>query len=134
MDESLTLAGLNIIFGYAKQICTIPTGTGKYQYLVLAVAGLSSTCVVIENQAMSYVMPIAKYDLNVSLAEQGFINSVGFLGVLLASHFWGFLTDTWGRHRTLQLTLLCTFITSAISSVSVTSGMLIVTRFLVGAS
>lgn len=113
---------------------TLRLGTGKFQYLVLAVAGLSSTCVVIENQAMSYVMPIAKYDLDVTLREQGFIHSVGFLGVLVASHFWGFLTDTWGRHRTLRLTLFCTFITSAISSVSVTSLMLIVTRFLVGAS
>lgn len=109
-------------------------GTGKFQYLVIAVAGLTSTCVVIENQAMPYVMPSAKYDLNVTLAEQGFINSVGFLGVLVASHFWGFLTDTWGRYRTLQLTLFCTFIASALSSVSVTSFMLIITRFVVGAS
>lgn len=81
---------------------------------------------------MNFVLPSAKCDLDISVGEQGFINSVGFLGVLVTSHFWGFLTDNWGRHRTLRLALLSTFFTSSISSLSVASWMLIVTRFFVG--
>lgn len=134
VDQALTLAGLYDIFNCKHRILSYIscTGTGRFQYIILAVAGASSICVVIENQSMSYVMPAAKCDLDISVGEQGFINSVGFVGVLVASHFWGFLTDTWGRRQTLRLTLLCTFLSSSISSLSLTSFMLIVTRLFVG--
>lgn len=99
---------------------------------MLTVSGLAAICVIMENGSMSLVLPMAKCDLNISPSEQGFINSVIFIGVLISSHFWGFITDTWGRAKTLRCTLLLTFCASALSSMSTQNWMLIVTRLLVG--
>lgn len=94
--------------------------------------GIAGMAVIIENQSMSYALPAAKCDLQISTVEQGFINSVGFLGVIVASHFWGFMTDIWGRRKTLKLTLILMFVISLLSSLSWNSWSLIVTRFFVG--
>lgn len=99
---------------------------------MLTVASAAGMAVVFENQCMSYVLPAARCDLGISLAEQGFINSVSFIGVIVASHMWGFMTDTWGRRRTLRLTLALTFVASALSSMSWSSSMLMISRFFVG--
>lgn len=85
-----------------------------------------------ETHSMSYVLPSAKCELKLSTAEQGFVYGVGTIGYALGSFFWGFLADTWGRHKVLTTSLLLCSISSAISSFSITSLMLMVTRFCVG--
>lgn len=67
-----------------------------------------------------------------STAEQGFINSAGFLGVIFASHFWGFMADTWGRRKVLRVVLFFAFVMSLVSSLSLNSWMLLITRFASG--
>lgn len=81
---------------------------------------------------MAFVLPLAKCELNMSNAEQGAINAVTFIGVVLTSHFWGFLADTWGRRKVLIVSLGSGFVFSAISSFSVSSTMMLVTRLFVG--
>lgn len=81
---------------------------------------------------MAFVLPLAKCELNISNAEQGAINAVAFVGVVLTSHFWGFMADTWGRRKVLLLSLGSGFVFSAISSFSISSTMLLITRFFVG--
>lgn len=81
---------------------------------------------------MSFVLPMAKCELDISNVEQGWINSVAFIGVVLSSHFWGFMADTWGRLKVLRFSLLSGFLFSMLSSLSVSSEMLLVTRFAVG--
>lgn len=88
--------------------------------------------VIVEGLNMAFVLPLAKCDLNISTSEQGLINAVGFIGIMLTSHFWGFLADTWGRQKVLRTALLLTFIACAVSSFSYTSTMLLWTRFIVG--
>lgn len=88
--------------------------------------------IVIEGQCMGIVLPAAKCDLNLSVAEQGAIGSMAMFGYILSSHFWGFLTDTWGRLKTLKLTLCLSFVSSLLSSFSVSSQMLLITRLIVG--
>lgn len=85
--------------------------------------------VITEGYGMSFVLPAAKCEFQMSTAEQGFINSVGFLGVILASHFWGFMADTWGRRKVLRIALFLTFVMSLVSSLSLNSWMLVITRF-----
>lgn len=71
-------------------------------------------------------------ELHISTGEQGLINAVAFIGVVMTSHFWGFMSDTWGRKKVLQAALGGGFVFSAASSVSVNSAMLLVTRLCVG--
>lgn len=82
-----------------------------------------------EGFCMAYILPIAKCEFQMSTGEQGFISSVGYIGVILASHFWGFMADTWGRRNVLRVVLFLTFVVSLLSSFSLNSWMLIITRF-----
>lgn len=89
--------------------------------------------VVAENTNIGFVMPYLRCDMHLTTAEQGLMNSVGYLGILIASHFWGFLADTWGRHKVLRAALLGSFLCAVLSSLSVNTIMLYITRFMVGA-
>ena len=87
---------------------------------------------LMEGSNMAYVLPSAKCDLNISFKQQGLINSVGYIGIVLMSHAWGFLADTWGRRKVLILSLLLTSMSGLLSSLSVSSMMLFLTRLIVG--
>jgi hypothetical protein len=41
-----------------------------------------------ESTGISIVLPAAHCDLNLSVSQKGYLNSVGFLGKLLSSFFW----------------------------------------------
>lgn len=88
--------------------------------------------VIVETMNIGFVIAMADCELNLSMNDKGFLNGAAFSGVVLSAHFWGFLADTWGRRKVL---LLCTFLAclfSIVSSLSVNTWMLIVTRFLTG--
>lgn len=88
--------------------------------------------VVTDGYCMAYVLPAAKSEFQMTTAEQGFINSVGFVGVILTSHFWGFIADTCGRRKVLRIVLFIAFVMSLVSSFSMNSWMLVITRFASG--
>lgn len=113
-------------------LITIHTGNGKFQKYILLLFAVCVSIVFIEGVNMGMVLPTAKCDLNITSGQQGFINSIGFLGIVSASHFWGFLADTWGRKNVLQLSLFLTFCSAAMSSLAYTSWILLFTRFVVG--
>lgn len=108
------------------------TGMGRYHHFLLLITGLASMSLLLEAQCMGIVLPAAKCDLNITLEEQGFINSVAYIGIILSSHFWGFMTDAWGRMKTLQVTLLLSFVCSIVSGFALTSWMLLLSRLIVG--
>lgn len=98
----------------------------------MATIGCALLGITAEGMSMSFVLPVAKCELQISNVEQGHINAVAFIGVVLSSHFWGFMSDTWGRLKVLRFSLLCGFLFSTLSSFSVNSLMLLITRFMVG--
>ncbi|XP_055844740.1 synaptic vesicle glycoprotein 2C-like isoform X2 [Episyrphus balteatus] len=87
---------------------------------------------VVEITGMSVVMPFISRDIPSTTAEKGYLASAGFLGVVMSSHAVGFLSDTWGRAKTMRTTLSISFITSIMSVFSFNIWMLIVLRFLTG--
>lgn len=107
-------------------------GNGKFQYFLLFVTGFSLMSVIIEALNMAFVLPSAKCEITYTQTEQSLIGGVGFMGVILSSHIWGFLNDTWGRQKVLRLALGTTFSFSVLSSMSNSGAMLMVTRFIVG--
>lgn len=107
-------------------------GYGKFHIFVVIASGLGIMGAVMENIAVSYILSYAKCDMRLTMTEQGLLNSVSYLGIVVSSHFWGFLSDTWGRRKVIRLTLICIFLSSLVSAFSVTTNMLIITRFLTG--
>lgn len=110
------------------------TGIGKFHYFLMLVCGLCFMTVMMETMGIGIMVPYLKCDLDSTIAEQGFVLSSGFLGVVVSSHMMGFFADTWGRVKTLRTALFCGFITTVISAFSVNTWMLIVFRFLNGVS
>lgn len=107
-------------------------GNGRFQLVALFVCGTALMASISEGLNMAFVLPIAKCDLAISVSQQGLINAVGFIGVILTSHMWGFLADTWGRQKVLRTALGLTFVACTVSSMSYTSTMLLISRLAVG--
>lgn len=89
-------------------------------------------CVVVENVNIGFVLPYIRCEMDISTAEQGFLNSVGYIGIVVSSHLWGFLADTSGRRRVLAIAMTGSFCCALLSAFSMNILMLIVTRLLVG--
>lgn len=107
-------------------------GTGQFNRLIIISTGLVLMGATIENISIAFVLPYAKCDLKMTTTEQGLISSVAFLGIVLSSHFWGFLADTWGRKKTIQLTAICALISAILSAFAMNAIHMIVLRFFVG--
>lgn len=85
-----------------------------------------------ENINISFVIPFMKCDLEMSTTEQGLLSSVSFLGIVISSHFWGFLADTWGRRKVMRISLLGGFTFAFMSAFATTTSLLICFRLIVG--
>lgn len=58
-------------------------GHGKFHLCLLIVCGLGLMCVVVENVNIGFVLPYVRCEMNISTTEQGFLNSVGYIGIVL---------------------------------------------------
>lgn len=106
---------------------------GKYQYLITFLTGMGILGSAIENTCISYIMPYAKCDLNLTTSEQGLLSAVSYLGIVFTSHIWGFLADTWGRQKVLRVAATGAFIFSFSSAFAVNTLSMILLRFTAGA-
>jgi MFS transporter, VNT family, synaptic vesicle glycoprotein 2 len=75
---------------------------------------------------------VAECDLNLSTSDKGILSAIGYVGVILSSHLWGFLSDTKGRRKTLIVSLLTAFFLTFISSLMKNFWVLVFLRFLNG--
>uniref|UniRef100_A0A182RT93 MFS domain-containing protein n=1 Tax=Anopheles funestus TaxID=62324 RepID=A0A182RT93_ANOFN len=82
------------------------TGYGRFNYLLLLVAMPCCMTTVFETTTMSYVLPSAECDLNLSLADKGMLNAITYTGMITSAFLWGFLSDTYGRKRLLVVGFL----------------------------
>lgn len=87
---------------------------------------------IAENVSMSFVLPYAKCDLQLTTSEQGLLSTILYLGIVLSSHLWGFLADTWGRRKVIRLSAGGAFLFSALCSCMTTVSLLVTCRFFVG--
>lgn len=106
---------------------------GKYQVFLIFMTFISVFGSGIENANVSYILPFAKCDLNLTTEDQGLISASSFLGVVFFSHFWGFLSDTWGRQKVLRFAATGSFIFSFSSAFAVNKITMFICRFFAGA-
>lgn len=107
-------------------------GTGKFHTFLLFICGFCLMSVINETLNMGFIISAAECDLHLTFSDKGMLNGAAFCGVVISSHFWGFLSDTWGRRKVILLATSVSLALSILSSFSVNVWMLIVTRFLVG--
>jgi VNT family MFS transporter (synaptic vesicle glycoprotein 2) len=105
---------------------------GKYNYVLIAVSGCLMTCAFVELTSINVIFPVAQCDLNLTTADKGILGSIGYVGVILSSHLWGFLSDTRGRRTILIPTLLVAFLMTFLSSLVNNFWLMLIFRFLNG--
>ncbi|XP_050069521.1 synaptic vesicle glycoprotein 2A [Anopheles maculipalpis] len=107
-------------------------GFGRTTWHIFIASSVIMMAVLNETMGISIVIPAAQCDLQLSATDKGLLTGVSFAGIIVSSHFWGYIADTKGRRRTLIVSLLLTAICALVSGLSVNYTMMVVMRFLVG--
>lgn len=110
----------------------IRTGFGKFSTILVILTGSILGCVVLETVSINFILPVAQCDLDLTTHDKGVLSAIGFVGMIVSSHLWGFLADTKGRKAVIVPTLLMAFVMTLISSFAKSFWFLVLMRFLNG--
>lgn len=108
------------------------SGFGKFNYILITLSGALMSCSFIELTSINFVLPVAECDLGLKTTGKGILSAIGYVGLILSSHLWGFLADTKGRKATLVPSLFMAFAATVASSLVNNFWMLVFFRFLNG--
>lgn len=108
------------------------SGFGLFNYVFITMAGGLMACAFIELTSVNFILPIAQCDLDLSTSDKGILSAIGYVGIILSSHLWGFLADTRGRRATLIPTLLIATLATIASSLVNNFWLLVFLRFVNG--
>uniref|UniRef100_T1GJ92 Major facilitator superfamily (MFS) profile domain-containing protein n=1 Tax=Megaselia scalaris TaxID=36166 RepID=T1GJ92_MEGSC len=89
---------------------------GKFNILLICTAGIVMANIYLETTSMNVVLPVSQCDLHWTQKERNLLGAVSYIGIIISSHCWGFVGDTFGRKKVLVPTLLVGFVVSVISS------------------
>lgn len=105
---------------------------GKFNYILIALSGGLMACGLFELTSVNFILSFAQCDLDMSSTDKGILSAIGYVGVILSSHLWGFLADTKGRRATLIPSLLIAFVVTVLSSLANNFWLLVCLRFING--
>ena len=108
------------------------SGFGKFNYLLITLAGGLLSCAFIELTSINFVLSVAECDLGLTSKNKGVLSAIGYIGVILSSHIWGFLADTKGRRMMLIFSLLIAFSATVVSSLANNFLFIVFLRFIHG--
>ncbi|KAK9097631.1 hypothetical protein Sjap_023128 [Stephania japonica] len=108
------------------------TGFGKFQFLVLAYAGMGWVSEAMEMMLLSFVGPAVQSDWKLSSHQQSLITSIVFAGMLLGAYSWGVVSDKHGRRSGFLITAIITTIAGFFSAFAPNYITLMILRCLVG--
>lgn len=105
---------------------------GKFNYILIVLSGGLMGCGFFELTSVNFILPLAECDLEMSSTDKGILSAIGYVGVILSSHLWGFLADTRGRRSMLIPSLLMAFVATVLSSLANSFWLLVFLRFING--
>lgn len=108
------------------------SGRGKFQNYVFLSCGLFLLATVIETLGISYIIPPAECELELDTFRKGMLSSVTFFGIAVTSHISGFLTDEFGRKRTVFISMTVSLVISTIAALIPDYWTIVVLRFISG--
>lgn len=127
-------------------------GFGRFNYILILLSGIiittttyetlgrwlvmSRTCIHFFDVSfflgISFVFPVAECDLALTTQNKGILSGISSIGIIVSSHFWGFLADTKGRKSIIVPTLILSFLATFLSSLATDFSTLVICRFLSG--
>ncbi|XP_065169374.1 synaptic vesicle glycoprotein 2C-like isoform X2 [Atheta coriaria] len=108
------------------------TGFGRFHYALLTLCGLIYLNTAVAITIISFVLPSATCDFQMTSSDKGWLTAAPMLGMLLGSYFWGCLADTKGRKVVLIGALIMDGLCGILSSVAQTYILFLILRFING--
>lgn len=117
-----------IIFDDALELI----GFGRAQLELIVICGVTIMATICETMGISVILPAAKCDLPMSAGNQGLLSGATFLGIMVSSYVWGYLSDTRGRRKMMRYGLYATAVCAVVSSFANDFSSLLVLRLMAG--
>ncbi|KAJ3666324.1 hypothetical protein Zmor_001774 [Zophobas morio] len=105
---------------------------GKFQRLLLAVCGTIYATCAISTTTLSFVLPSAQCDFNLSSLDKGKLSAMPLIGMIFGCSLWGSIADSQGRKVAIMLSLLVDFLAALVSSFAQTFQLFLICRFFNG--
>ncbi|XP_075157921.1 uncharacterized protein LOC142231187 [Haematobia irritans] len=107
-------------------------GFGRFNILLILITFPAFMALVIETGVISYILPSAECDLDLSLMDKGILNAITFCGMIVSAIAWGYLADTRGRKRLLVWCFLANVICVICAAMSQNTLQLMIAKFFAG--
>ncbi|XP_063374424.1 synaptic vesicle 2-related protein-like [Cydia amplana] len=115
-------------YGYEEALDL--AGNGNYNKLLLSACFLVITAMGIDIFGLGIIVAAATCDLGLTLQQIGILSSMPFAGIIVMSYPWGYLSDTRGRKLVLQVAMVGSFVSAALSSLAPSWQLLAALRFI----
>ncbi|XP_058840085.1 synaptic vesicle glycoprotein 2B-like [Topomyia yanbarensis] len=107
-------------------------GFGRVQLETTLLCCLIVMATICETMGISVILPAAKCDLGLETGNQGILSGSTFLGIVAASYFSGYLSDTQGRKKVMQYALYAAAVCAVASSFTNDFVSLLILRLMAG--
>uniref|UniRef100_A0A1A8KJH8 Major facilitator superfamily (MFS) profile domain-containing protein n=2 Tax=Nothobranchius kuhntae TaxID=321403 RepID=A0A1A8KJH8_NOTKU len=108
------------------------TGLGLFHWLLLLVCGWANASDTVEILCVSFLLPTARCDLQLSSSDMGLLTASIFLGMMVGCYIWGYLADQRGRRRVLVVSLTVNGLFGGLSSIAPWFWLFLLLRFISG--
>ncbi|XP_022107882.1 synaptic vesicle glycoprotein 2C-like isoform X2 [Acanthaster planci] len=107
-------------------------GFGKFHVLLVILCGWANASDAVEILSVSFLLPAAEKDLELTSYRKGVLSAIIFVGMLVGGYMWGALADINGRRRTLLFSLTTNAFFGLMSSLSQIYWLFLLMRFMSG--
>jgi len=129
-ENDLVLKENNGVYGYNDAINYIEFGV--FHIIQIICAGLALSSDAIEVLVISLALPQLSHDLNATDAQNAWLSSVIFMGMLVGDYCWGTLADIIGRRSTMIISLGINGLAGLLSALAPNYGIFLTLRFISG--
>jgi len=107
-------------------------GYGRFHYLLLFICGWANASDAIEIICISFLLPSAECDLDLSADRKGWLSAILFVGMMIGGYVWGSLGDSIGRRNVLINAMVVNAVAGIGSSFAQEFYLFLFMRFLSG--
>lgn len=107
-------------------------GFGKFQAKLSLFTGLCWMADSMEMTILSILSPALHCEWNITRYQQALATTIVFLGMMISSTFWGYISDRYGRKQALTLCAVLLFYYGLLSSFAPNYTWILILRGLVG--
>lgn len=107
-------------------------GFGRAQIEISIAITLVLFTVINETMGISFIIPAAHCDLQLSSSDKGILSGATFAGIMISSMMWGYLADTRGRRLIMLHALVYSTLSTIAAIFSKSFIMFAICRFFTG--